>query len=183
MIINDPSGRAASVTADNRQKVLAATEEFLHALAEVGRAWTLSNTFSQTVLTDNTIFFFQNTDSIAIDFHGLIFSSSVAGLVSIETGRTYSSGGGTALTLGQLNTSSGQTISQTSYFASAIVLAGTAATIMSYRIAANTPYNLLSDSFLIVEPNTTFAIRLTLDSQPATLAFTAILHGLEPWEE
>lgn len=184
MIINDSDGAALAVTGDNRAKVLAATAGYMHVMAEEGKAWVVTGSATAADTTDNVVFFFQNDSGNDFDCHGFIFSSSGAGLVTLEYGRTYTSGGGTALSLAQLNTVSGQTQDQTSYIANDIVLAGTGTDLFCHRVAADTPVDIISRTqALQLAPTNTIALRFQADTGTPVFCINYISHGQEPWEE
>jgi hypothetical protein len=184
MIINDPNGQAAEVTPDRRLKTVSATETMMHALAEIGKAWTINGSIAAADTTDNVILFFNNTSDVSFDVHRIILSSSIAGRMAVEYGRTYSSGGGTAKSLAQLNTLSGKTQNQISYIANDIILAGTGTDIICNRLAADVPYDILGDTqSLQLEPSATVAVRFQADSGTPAVCVTFVCHGVEPWEE
>jgi len=183
MIINGKDGKAVNVTADGRVMALSANEAFMHAMSEIGKAWTLP--FTQTGAantTDNAVFHFENTSDDAFDIHKIMVSSEEPGLWSLYTGRTYSSGG-TPLTLAQLNTGSGQTQSMTAYYGTGLTLAGTATLLSIVRLAADTPFDILhgSEAFQIA-PSGVYELRFKADTGNTVMAITHVLHGEEPWE-
>jgi len=183
MIINDPNGIAAEVTADHRLKTLSAIEPFMHAMSEIGRAWTVP--FTQTGAantTDNAVFHFENTSDGSFDIHKVVVSSAEAGRWSVYTGRTYSSGG-TAVSLAQLNTGSGKTQDMTSYYGTGLTLAGTATLLMTCRLGANNPHDMLNGTEAFqVEPGGVFEVRFKADTGNTVMAVNIITHGVEPWE-
>jgi len=184
MIINDPNGKAAKVTPDGRVFTLAANEPFMHAMSEIGRAWTLQGTASPTNGSDVVVFHFTNDADDGFDIHKVIVTSVTNPATwAIETGTTYSSGGGTALTLNQLNTGSGVTQDQTSYISNAITVTGTAKTITKNRIAKETQVDLLAGSeALQIGPSGTFQITCNQDTSAGVTFITIYTHGVEPWE-
>jgi len=183
MIINGKDGKAVNVTADGRVMTLSANEAFMHAMCEIGKAWSLP--FTQTGAantTDNAVFHFKNTADKTFDVHKIMVSSAEAGLWSLYTGRTYSSGG-TTLNLAQLNTGSGQTQSMTAYYGTGITLAGTATLVSVVRLAANTPFDILHNSEAFqVSPSGTYELRFKADTGNTVMGVTHLLHGEEPWE-
>jgi len=183
MIINGPDGKAVIVTPDGRIPTLAANEPFMHAMAESGLAWSIP--FTQTGAantTDNAVFHFKNTSDETFDIHGMFCSSAEAGLWSLYTGRTYSSGG-TAVSLAQLNTGSGKTQDMTAYYGTGITLAGTATLIAVKRQKADTPFDILSiQQALQISPSNTFEVRFKADTGNTVMACTLYTHGAEPWE-
>jgi len=184
MQITGPDGKNLEITVDNRAKVLATTESMMHLLSEEGRAWTLP--FTQTGAantTDNAVFHFKNTADKSFDIHRVVVSSAEAGLWSIYSGRTYSSGG-TTIALRQMNVLSGKTQSMTAYYGTGITLAGTATGIVYMRVAANVPTDLLANTTALqIEPSGTFEIRFQADAGSNVMGVNVYTHGLEPWEE
>ncbi len=184
MIINDPNGAPVKVTKDHRMHVIAATEGFLHAMAEVGEAWTINGQITAADTTDNVIMHFKNTSDKTFDCHGIILSSSGAGLYTLEYGRTFVSGGGTARELAQFNTLSGKAQDQVSYIANDITLAGTGTDLFCGRLAADTQVDIISGTeALQLEPSATIAVRFQADAGTPVVCVNYICHGLEPWEE
>jgi len=184
MIINDPNGTAGKITPDGRIYTLSAVEPFMHAMAEIGRAWTLP--FTQTSAansTDNAVFHFENTSDSAFDIHRVEVSAANEGLWSLYTGRTYSSGG-TAVTLRQLNTASGSSQDMTANYGTALTLAGTATLVSVCRFAADDPRDLMANQqALQIGPGDTFEVRYDSDGT-AGYAMSVVIytHGEEPWE-
>jgi len=155
----------------------------LHAMSEIGEAWTLP--FRQTGAnntTDNPVFHFKNTSDKPFDVHAVICSSAEAGTWSVYYGRTYTSGG-SALTLAQLNTLSGKTQDMNAYYGTALTLAGTAVLAASTRAAANTPVDVFQKQQAFqVEPSGTFEIRFEADAGNNKMEVIVFTHGEEPWE-
>ncbi|MEE8382221.1 MAG: hypothetical protein V3R78_10165 [Thermodesulfobacteriota bacterium] len=184
MILNDPNGIPVKITKDNRMHVIAATEGFMHAMAEIGEAWTVNGAITAADTTDNVIMHFENTSDKTFDCHGVIISSSGAGLVALEYGRTFVSDGGTARSLAQFNTLSGKTQDQTSYIANDITLSGTGTDLICARIAADTQVDILSmTEALQLEPSATISVRFQADAGTPTICIAYICHGSEPWED
>jgi len=183
MIINGPNGTPADVTPDNRVRTLAASEPFLHVMAEIGAAWTLP--FTQTGAantTDNAVFHFENTSDDTFDVHKIIVSSAEAGRWSIHYGRTYSSGG-TSVSLAQLNTLSGKSQNMTAYYGTGLTLSGTATLLMTCRLGADTPHDMLNGTeALQIDPSGVFEIRFQADAGNNVMTANIITHGVEPWE-
>jgi len=184
MIINDPNGKAANVTEDGRLFTLSANEPFMHAMSEIGKAWTLP--FTQTSAansTDNAVFHFKNTSDNAFDIHAIMVSASNAGMWSVYTGRTYSSGG-TAVTLKQLNTTSGKTQDMTAYYGTGITLAGTATLLEVGRVGVDIQTDLFSGKEAFqVGPSDTFEVRYDSDGTAGyPMTVVVYTHGEEPWE-
>lgn len=184
MQINGSDGRIADVTKDHRLRVFSASENLMHAMGEEGKAWTLP--FTQTGAantTDNVVFHFKNDADDPFDIHKIVVSSAEAGLWTVEYGRTYSSAG-TTITLRQLNVLSGKTQDMTTFYGTAIVLAGTATDLIYTRVMADSPVDLLSDTAsLQIEPSGTFAVKFKADAGNNVMGVSIMTHGVEPWEE
>jgi len=181
MIINDPDGTAASVTSDKRLQTVAVMQTDINALVGIGKAWTLPLTVTAADATDNVVWHFKNTSSDPFDIMRLIVSSTIAGVWTLESGRSYSANG-TAMTLAQLNTSSGKTQSMTAYYGTDITLTGTAVDLYYWKTAADTPYDILQYGPILVGPSGEVALKFNADSGTPIIAVTPVLHGANPWE-
>lgn len=184
MIITNSDGKALDISPDGRARVHSIEENMMHAMAEEGKAWTLP--FIQTGaagVADNAIFHFKNTSDSGFDIHKIAVSSAEIGLWSLYHGRAYSAGG-TAMTLAQLNVTSGKTQAMTAYYGTALTLTGTAVLLTAKRSGANTPQDLLEGmEALQIEPGATFEIRFQGAAGTQPMAVTVACHGVEPWEE
>ena len=182
--LNDPNGQPQRVSKDGRAHTKSVSEGFMHAMAEVGKAWNINGSITAADTTDNVIFFFKNTSDKPFDCHGIEISSSIAGLYTLEYGRTYTSDGGTARVLSQWNTLSGKTQDQVSYIANDIVLAGTGTDLICGRLAADKSRDILhGHACLQLEPSATIAVRFQADSGTPAVCIAYVCHGEEPWEE
>lgn len=183
MIINDPNGQALVINNQGMANVLAVNETLFHRMIRDGLAFSLGSLqITAAGATDAVFFHLLNGESEHIEIHSIIFGSTVAGFVTIEYGRTYSSGG-TALTARNLNASSGITVTTTAYYGNAIVLAGTAVDIKIIRVSADVSIRCIAeDEVLILGANDTLAIRFDPDSGTPVIGYTVELHKEEPWE-
>jgi len=181
MIINDgTSGKSATVTNDGSLRTISIVQTDINALAALGTAWTLPFTVTAADTTDNVVFHVNNTASLDLEFMRIIVSSAIGGLWTIESGRTYSSGG-TAVSLRQLKIASGKTQDMTAYYGADITLAGTASDIFYVKTAANEPFDLLNYGPVVVTPSSKMAIKFKADSGTPVIAVTSIVHGENPW--
>jgi len=182
MIINDGnSGVAAKITSDGNLRTLSIVQTDVNALAGAGLAWTIPFTVTAADTTDNVVFHIKNTSSSNLEFMRLMLSSTIGGLWTVESGRTYSANG-TAVTLKQLKINSGKTQDMTAYYGADITLAGTASDMFYIKTAANQPYGLLDYGPIIVAPSATMAIKFKADSGTPVIAVTGVVHGANPWD-
>ena len=184
MLITDPDGRAAEVTKDHQLKTLSVMETYIHKMAHVGRAWTLVGQITTLDTADRVVFFFKNTSTNGFEFHSILVGSQSPATITVEYGREYVSGGGTALQLAQLNIGSGQTQSQESYMAQDITLSGTGTDVIKARVPANEVVDVLCNlEGFYIPPGNKFAIRVQPDTGGQVLTMTLVTHGRTPWEE
>lgn len=182
MYINGPSGKVADTTPDFRLRTLSLDEPLFHGMCEVGKAWTVPVTVTASI-TDTPFFFFSNLWDVPLDFHALIISSSSSGLVTLEYGRTYTSGGTSKTTVSQLNTLSANTPTFQAYYGT-LVLAGTNTDVVYSRVSTDVSIDLLAglQAFQVFAGGI-FAVRFKADVGTPTVAFTPYFHGPEPWSD
>lgn len=182
MKITGSDGIVAEVAPDHSIKVTATVQTDLNAITTEGRGWTLPIRQTGAANTnDNVVFHLQNTSDAPFDIMRMIVSSGEAGVWTLATGRTYTSGG-TTLTLKQLNTSSGKTQSLAAYSGTAIVLGGTVDAVVYVRTAANSPIDLLKDAPIIAASSGLVELSFQGDAGGAEMTITPFIHGANPWE-
>lgn len=184
MRVQGSDGTPLLITKDKRAHVVAVTHPDMHVMADEGQAWTLP--FKQAAganITDNVVFYFENTSSKKIDFHGIFVSSQDGGEWTLECGKSYTSGG-TPVGLRQLDTLSGKTQSIVAYYGQAIVIGGTGIDVIYMSSRAGEDIDLLRGmEALKIRPSGTFAVRFKANTTGAlSMSGTPALHGQMPWE-
>ena len=182
MVVNDANGRAMKVKPGGFANVVAINEPLFHACVKGGIGWSLGGVITAADAADHVIFYLENTSDVDLEIHGIFLSSAIAGLMVIETGRIYASGG-VAKSINQFRTDSGKIQSVLAYMSNGITLTGTATEVIWKRVPADNLLDMMGEEgVMILAPQTKMAIRFDADSGTPQIALTMMIHGEEPWE-
>ncbi len=182
MVITGANGTVLEITPDHAAKVTATVQTDLNAITSEGRGWTLPLRQPGAANTnDNVVWHLANNSDAAVDIMRLVVTSAEAGVWTIATGRTYTSGGASIL-LRQLNTSSGKTQDLTCFSGTALTMGGTAEETTYTRVAADSPIDLLKDAPIVVHSSGLVELRFQGDAGSAEMTVTPFIHGANPWE-